>query len=82
MQYLWNNDNSNYTDLNINIIRHNQFLDGQDKFPDFDLREVSFDCYSHPPHILQSKEVTLWTPTYEHTIITTGVLDMNGELTV
>ena len=81
MQYLLENDNNNYTDLNFSIIRHNQFLDGQNKFPDFDLRELSFDCYSHPPHILQAKEVALWT-SYQHIIVTNGVLDRNGEITV
>ena len=82
MQYLFENDNSNYTDLDFSVICHNQFLDRQDKFPDFDLRELSFYRYSHPPQFLQAKEVVLWTPSYEHVIITTGVLDMKGELTV
>ena len=82
MQYLLYNNNSNYTDLDFSIIRHNHFLDGQDKVTNLDLKELSFDCYSHPPHILQEKEVILWTPSYEHVILTTGVLDRNGELTV
>ena len=38
MQYLFDNNNSNYTYLDYSIIYHNQFLDRQDKFPDFDLR--------------------------------------------
>ena len=82
MQYLLDNDNSNYTDLDFSIIRHNQLLDGREKFPDFDLRELSFDHYSHPPHILQEKEVVLWALTYEHVIVTTGVLSRNGYFTV
>ena len=82
MQYSSDNNNINYTDLDFSIIHHNQFLDGQDKFPDFNLRELSLDRYFNPPHILQAKEVVLWTPTWEHVIITTGVLDRNGELTV
>ena len=64
MQYLSDNDNINYTDLDFSIIHHNQFLDGQDKFPDFDLRELSFDRYSHPPH-LQSLQNTEYTPCIE-----------------
>ena len=53
--YLFDNDNNNYTDLEFSIFCHNQLLNGQDKFPDFDLRELSFDPYYHPPHILQAK---------------------------
>ena len=64
MQYLFKNDNDTNTDLDFSVIRHNQCLDGQDKFPDFDLRELSFDRYSHPPRILQGKEAVLWTPSY------------------
>ena len=82
MQYLLDNDNKNYTDLDFSIICHNQFRVGQDKFPAFDLRELYFDHYSHPPHILQAKEVVLGTPSYEHVFVTTGALDRNGELTV
>ena len=77
MQYLFDNKNDNYSDLYFSVICHNQFLDGQDKLPDFDLRELSFDRYSHPPHILQVKEVVLWTPSYQHVNVTTGVLDRN-----
>ena len=52
MQYLFDNENNdNYIDLKFSVIRHNQFLTGQDKFPDVDLRELSFDHYSHPPRI-------------------------------
>ena len=82
IQYLSDNYNINYTDLEFSIILHNQFLDEQDKFPDFDLRELSFGRYSHPPRILQEKEVVLWTPAYEHVIITTGVFNRNEELTI
>ena len=78
MQYLFDNEINNYIDLDYSLIRHNQFLDSQDKFPDFDLRVLSFDCYSHPSHILQAKEVVLWTPSYQHVIITSSVLDRNG----
>ena len=48
MQYLFDNENDNYTDLDLSLIRHNQFFDGQDNFPDFDLRELLFEHYSHP----------------------------------
>ena len=82
MHYLFDNKNDNYTDLYFSAIRHNQFLDGQDKFPDFDLREILFHRYSHPPHILQAKIVVLWTMSYQHVIITTDILDRNGEITV
>ena len=82
MQYLLDNNNSNYTDPDFSIIRHNQFLDRQDKFPDFDLRELSFDCYSRPPRIIKGKEVISWTPTYKNVITNTSVLDRNRELTV
>ena len=54
----------NYSHLEFNDILHNQFLDGQDKFPNFHLREASFDRCSHPPHILKSKKVVLWTLSY------------------
>ena len=54
MQHSLDNDNSNYTNLAFSIIRHNQFLDAQDNFPGFDLREAYFDYFSHPPHILQA----------------------------
>ena len=81
MQFLFDNENAN-TGLDFSLIWHNQFLDGQDKFPDFDQRELSFNRYSHPPHILQAKEVVLWTPSYQHVIITSGVLDRNEEITV
>ena len=81
MQFLFNNKHDN-TDLDFSLIRHSQFLDGQDKFPDFDLKELSFDRYSHSPHILQAEEVILWTPSYQYVIITSGVLDRNGEITV
>ena len=83
MRCLFDNDNSdNYTVLDFSVIRHNQFLSGQDKFPDFDLIELSFDRYSHPHRILQVKEVVLLNPTYERVIIIYVVLDRNGELTV
>ena len=82
MQYLFANDNDNYTDLDFSVTRNNQFLEGKDKFPDSDLRELSFDCYSHPPYILQTKEDVLWTPSYMHIIITSDVLERNGEITV
>ena len=82
MKYLFDIDNNNYIEMNFSMILHNQLLDGQDKFPDSDLRELSFNHYSHLPRILQAKEVVLWTLSYEHVIVTSGVLDMNGELTV
>ena len=81
MQYLFDNENDN-TDLDFSFIWHNQFLDGQDKFTDFDLKVLSFDHYSHPPRILQATEVILWTPSYQHVIITSGILDRIGEITV
>ena len=71
-------EEDNYSDLEYNIIWHNEILDGQDKFPNFHLREASFDRCSHPPHILKSKQVVLWMLSYQHVIITSGVLDRNG----
>ena len=65
MQFLFNSVN-NDTDLDFSVTWHNQFLDGQDKILDFDLSELLFDRYSHPPHILQAKEVVPWTPSCGH----------------
>ena len=58
MQYLFDNENNNYTDLNFSFIRYNQFLESQDTFTYFDLKELSFDRYSHPLHILQAKKLS------------------------
>ena len=47
------------TDLEICVIWHNHFLEGQDKFPDFEINEFAFNVYSHPLHILKAGEVVL-----------------------
>ena len=42
------------TDLKIRVIRHSQLLEGQDKFPDFDINEFVSNPYSHALRILKA----------------------------
>ena len=93
MQNLFNTSKDNYlnlellqedsfTDLEFDVIWDNQVLEVMDKFPGFDLREACINPYSQPPHILKAKEVILWNPSYQRVIISSEVLDRNGEITV
>ena len=93
MQNLFNTSEDNYTDLELHeegsftdldfdVIWNNQVLEGKDKLPDFDIREASLNPYSQPPHILEGREVVLWTPSYQRVIITSTVMNRNGEISV
>ena len=64
------------------MIWKNQVLKGKDKLPEGNLREACLNPFAQPPHILKAREVVLWTPSYKLVIVTSGVLDRNGELTV
>ena len=44
--------------------------------------ERPLNPYSHTPHILEAREVVMWTPSYQRVIITSTVLDRNGDITV
>ena len=93
MQNLFNTSEDNYmnlelleedsfTDLEFDGICNNQVLEAKDKLPGFDIREASLNPYSQPPHILKAREVVLWTQSYQRVIITSTVLDRNGEIAV
>ena len=71
-----------YTNSEIRVICHNQFLAGQDKFPNFYINKFSLNPYSYPPRILKAGEVVLCTSLYTHVLIISGVLDRNGECTI
>ena len=68
-----------YTGLEICVIQHNQFIQGKDKFPDFELNKFTFNKYFHSPHILKAGEVVLWSPSYIHVLVVSGVSNRNGE---
>ena len=93
MQNLFNTSEDNYfnlellqedsfTDLEFDVIWDNQVLETKDKFPGFDLRESFLNPSSQPPRILKAREVVLWTPSYQRVIISSAVLDRNGNITV
>ena len=93
MQNLFNTSEDNYmsleilqensfTDPEFDVIWNNQVLEAKDKLPGFDIRETSLNPYSQPPRTLKDREVVLWTPSYQHVIISITVLDKNGEIIV
>ena len=67
------------TGLEICVIRHNQFLEGQDKFPDFEINEFVFDPYSHSHHILKAGEVVLCSPLNVHVYETSVEYEIGTE---
>jgi len=71
-----------YSQLEFDVIWENQELEGRSKLYEGNVREASLNPFAQPPHILKAREVVLWTPSYRRVIITTGVLDRNGEITV
>ena len=92
MQNLFNTFEDNYLnlellqedsfiDLDFDVIWDNSVLEIKDKLPGLDIREASLNSYSQPPHILKVREVVMWTPSYQRVIISSTVLDSNGEIT-
>ena len=72
----------NITELEFDVIRNNQVLEGKDKFPGFNQREACLNHFTQPPRILKARDVVLWTPSYQRVILTSTVLYRNGETTV
>ena len=71
-----------FTDLEHDVIWDNQVLGAKEKLPGFDIREASLNPSSQLSHILKAREVVLWTQSYQYVIISSKVLDRNGEITV
>ena len=51
-------EEDNYSSLELNVIWHNQILEGKYNFPDFDLRETFSDRYSYPLAFLKTKNLS------------------------
>ena len=67
------------TDLEIRVIQKKQFIQGQDKFPDFKINEFAFNKCYHFTHLFKAGEVVLWVPLYVHILGVIGVSDRNGD---
>ena len=77
--YPYGNQSYKETDLEIRVIRHNQYLACRNKFPYFDINPLSLSPYYHTLYIFKVGEVVLCTPLYMHVLIFGNVSDRNGE---
>ena len=65
--------------LATRVICHKQLLQGQNKFPDFEINKLELNKYYHSPHFLKAGKVVLWTPLYVHVLVIIGVSNCNSE---
>ena len=75
-------EEDNFTDPEFDRIWNNQFLEAKKKLPDFDIREASLNPYSRLPSHYRSQRSRPMHPSYERGIVTSTVMDRNGEITV